>query len=310
MMKRILRLIIISTITAVFLLTACQMINQDNLSGSSWRLTELNGSKPLPETKLTIEFDSGEISGRTGCNQYGGQYNIDGEKINFSAVYNTEMACQNPEGIMEQEQVYLESLREAIRFSQTESNLFIFDSTGKVLIYEPYDPDLAGGLVETAEVHTPTAVAEIEMPTLETPGWEHHVYRDQETGITILIPDTWIVTGIIEGEYAILQSYPEDKYIGGEPRDEGDTKCDLNIRPEGSSLEDLVEQWTSSSMTEILSDEPFLLANGVEGRRFEIQSLGKSIAVVVELEERLVVLSCFGEFDRVDEIASTLTIGE
>ena len=309
---RILRLSLLFTMIVMSSLSACQKADQDNLTDTAWRLTDLNGTEPIPGTRLTIEFEAGQISGKAGCNQYGGSYSIKGEKIEFDSVYNTEMACQTPEGVMEQEQIYLSTLRNAVRVFQRDENLILFDNAGRVLIFEPYLPPAAEGesddIVDTVQVQTPTIAFDNDTPTAEIPAWEHHIYSDPITGITILIPDTWIVTGIIEGEFAILQSYPEDKYIGGEPREEGDTKCDLNIRPEGSSLEDLIEQWTSSSMTEILSDEPFLLAGGVEGRRFEIDSLGKSITFVAELEERLIVLSCFGNFDMVDEIAATLKI--
>ena len=94
-------------------------------------------------------------------------------------------------------------------------------------------------------------------PTVFEPpeGW--HPYQDPTNGISIYIPADWIVTGIIDGEFAILQSYPEDKYIGGEGREEGDTKCDLNIRSVGDQTEDLIAQWQSDAMTTIVSEGEF-----------------------------------------------------
>ena len=50
------------------------------------------------------------------------------------------------------------------------------------------------------------------------------------------MPESWVVTGVVPGQFAILQSYPEDKYVGGEAREPGDTKCDLTIRPPDVSV--------------------------------------------------------------------------
>jgi heat shock protein HslJ len=302
-------------LTTILLLSllSCQRNNQDILTGTTWALIELNGEKPIESTILTIEFEMGQISGNAGCNLYGGNYMIEGEKINFDSIYNTEMACQTHEGVMDQEQQYLEILRMADRFSLDENELIIYDSIGGSLLFEPYDPEsdktVIGDENNTVQVQVPT-ITEDAKPLEDSSTWAYHSYRDQETGITIFIPETWIVTGIIEGDYAILQSYPEDKYIGGEPFESGDTKCDLNIRPAGSRLDELIEQWKSSSMTTILSEVPFALADGGEGIRFEIENMGKSIAVAAELNGRVVVLTCFGEFEIVDEIAATLHIEE
>jgi hypothetical protein len=59
------------------------------------------------------------------------------------------------------------------------------------------------------------------------------------------------ITGVIEGEYAILQSYPEDKYVGGEGREPGDTKCDLNIRSTGTNMAELIQQWQTNDLPPI-----------------------------------------------------------
>jgi hypothetical protein len=139
-----------------------------------------------------------------------------------------------------------------------------------------------------------------------TPPGGFNPYQDPGTGISIYIPEDWIVTGIIAGEYAILQSYPEDNYIGGEGREEGDTKCDLNIRPEGDQVDDLIAQWQSDAMTTIVSEEKFSFQSGSTGQRFVIDSMGRATVFITELNQRVVLLTCFGDFTHVDEIAATL----
>lgn len=83
----------------------------NELAGTAWNLTEINGQAPIADRPVTIQFDDKQASGSSGCNSYGGEYAVDGNKITFANVFMTEMACMDPTGIMEQEQSYLETLR-------------------------------------------------------------------------------------------------------------------------------------------------------------------------------------------------------
>ena len=143
-------------------------------------------------------------------------------------------------------------------------------------------------------------------PTFEPPAG-YKEYRDSVAGISIYIPENWVVTGVIDGQYAIFQSYPEDKYIGGEGRDAGDTKCDLNIRPLGTSVDALIQQWESDSRTTIVSDEEIILKSGLIGRQFILESMGRSFSLVTEINDRAISLTCFGNPEPVDGIAQTLS---
>jgi len=116
----------------------------------------------------------------------------------------------------------------------------------------------------------------------------------------------WVVTGEINGEFAILQSYPEGKYIGGEARHPGDTKCDMRIKPPGIDFDDLVLEVKSNSNSTIISEETVILNSGENAIRFEIDSLGRSLFMVTEIEDKVVTLVCFGNLDRFDQIAFTL----
>ncbi len=113
---------------------------------------------------------------------------------------------------------------------------------------------------------------------------------------------------MLEGQYAILQSYPEDKYVGGEMSEKGDTKCDLNIHPVGTQMDDLINQWISNDMTTILAEEEFAFPDGVIGKYFEIDSMGQSAVFIAEVNNRVVSLTCFGDFSMTAEIAATLMV--
>jgi hypothetical protein len=134
-------------------------------------------------------------------------------------------------------------------------------------------------------------------------GFKHYV--DTETGVAIDMPGHWIVTGIVPGHRAILQSYPENKYIGGEMLEAGDTKCDLFIRSE-PRVDEFIHQVKSSETVNIITEGQVVLNSGRSATRIEIESMGPSILVVAELNGNTVVLTCYGDFSLVDAIAATL----
>lgn len=133
-------------------------------------------------------------------------------------------------------------------------------------------------------------------------------YTDRLSGIIISLPESWAVTGIQEGQFAILQSYPEGKYIGGEPREEGDTKCDLNLNPDLTGPDDLETAWENSNITTLLAESMIPLPGGQSAHRYEIDSMGRANLILADLEGRLVTLTCFGELSEFDSIAGTLRL--
>jgi len=160
---------------------------------------------------------------------------------------------------------------------------------------------VSSGVLETSEVIEATP-----SPTFEPPiGYKE--YRDSVAGVSIYIPENWTVTGVIPGQYAIFQSYPDDKYTGGEARESSDTKCDLNIHPIKTRMTDLIQQWEADSSTIIISDQEIILKSGLIGRQVIRESMGSSVSLVTEINRRAISLTCFGDFTPVDDIAQTLS---
>jgi heat shock protein HslJ len=106
------------------------------LGGETWVLTAYNDTPPIAGTEVTLRFEEGQVSGNAGCNQYGGGYQIDGDAIRFDALFNTEMACLDPEGRMEQERVYLELLGSADRIALDGGVLTFFSGSQPILTFE------------------------------------------------------------------------------------------------------------------------------------------------------------------------------
>ena len=119
------------------MLVACGGTNGDPLSGTTWELYSIGQYSPITESKTTIRFENGQVSGLGGCNQYGGEYKISGQMLSFGELYMTEMACMGPEGIMDQEQRYLQSLGDARSFEIVSGQLQIKQADGEVLIFVP-----------------------------------------------------------------------------------------------------------------------------------------------------------------------------
>lgn len=92
---------------------------------------------PIAGSVTTIKFEGGQVSGLGGCNQYGGEYKISGGRLSFSALYMTEMACESPEGVMDQESAYLQFLGEARSFEIVDGQLQISRSDGEALTFVP-----------------------------------------------------------------------------------------------------------------------------------------------------------------------------
>ena len=97
----------------------------DPLDGTSWTLVAYRKTSPIEGTMITAEFKEGIISGTAGCNHYTATYNPDGDAVTVGAIAVTEMACMEPEGVMEQEMVYLGYLSQARDWSIDGDTLMI-----------------------------------------------------------------------------------------------------------------------------------------------------------------------------------------
>lgn len=59
---------------------------------------------------LDESFSTGTITGNAGCNDYSADVTLDGNAIAFSNIVRGDVQCNNPPGIMEQEQLFLGAL--------------------------------------------------------------------------------------------------------------------------------------------------------------------------------------------------------
>lgn len=83
------------------------------LEGTTWHLTELGGDAALPSggAAPTLRLDPAgrRAGGNTGCNSFGGSYELSGASLRFGALISTKRACVD-EALNAQEAAYLTAL--------------------------------------------------------------------------------------------------------------------------------------------------------------------------------------------------------
>ncbi|MEM7135238.1 MAG: META domain-containing protein [Myxococcota bacterium] len=113
------------------------------LIGCDWVIEDIVGRPILPDTPATFQLDErGRVSGRTGCNHFTGEAEVDGGSLRFGELALTRMLC--PPAIMDQEQRLLQAL-EATR-------TFTIEADGRLHLQGKFEPFLLratprGGLV-------------------------------------------------------------------------------------------------------------------------------------------------------------------
>jgi heat shock protein HslJ len=149
-MNRVTRIVagLVAIAVLAVMIAACGGGAANPLAGTKWQMqdyanpavttgmsTVLSGAIP------TIEFgeddapsDDGVVSGSGGCNTYQGTYTVDGESLTFGPLAATEMACSDPEGVMEQEAVFLAQLQSAAAYRIDGEQLHILNEKGHLVI--------------------------------------------------------------------------------------------------------------------------------------------------------------------------------
>lgn len=116
------------------------------LDKTTWLLDQMTNEdgmldNVLPSSMITVEFQTVDLSGNAGCNNYFSAYTIDGERIFTGLAGSTQMFCIEPEGIMEQENLYLLNLQNASSYQITDNQLSLIDADGMtILIYKLLEP--------------------------------------------------------------------------------------------------------------------------------------------------------------------------
>ena len=112
-----------------------------SLDGTHWKLQTLNGSNPVTDSYISLYFRNQQISGFSGCNQYGGQYTQEAGKLQISGIQSTLIGCSKE--INDQETVYDAALTKVISYSYNNGKLTCADASGKALLVFQKLPEYA-----------------------------------------------------------------------------------------------------------------------------------------------------------------------
>ena len=108
------------------------------LAGTEWQLVSLG--PPGSETNIvagttpTLNFgEDGRVGGSTGCNNYGGTYEVRGDTISIGRLVSTRRACLD-QNANEQERRFLAALEAANRFRLSSNRLAIFSDRARTVL--------------------------------------------------------------------------------------------------------------------------------------------------------------------------------
>ncbi|MCO6449698.1 MAG: META domain-containing protein [Caldilineales bacterium] len=82
----------------------------------------------------STRFSGGDVSGSTGCNDFNGSYEIDGEMLSISELASTRKFCETPPGVMGQESQVLDLLPQVASYQIKQTTLELSDADGTVIL--------------------------------------------------------------------------------------------------------------------------------------------------------------------------------
>src|SRR5215207_5023771 len=94
------------------------------ISTRQWKLVELNGTEVDASSRAYLELESGQtrFTGHTGCNRMFGSIQIQGQRVDFSGIGTTRMACVEA-GARRIEAALLKALENVDRWEQKDNSL-------------------------------------------------------------------------------------------------------------------------------------------------------------------------------------------
>lgn len=133
----------LAMILLLALLLGCSPVGTD-LADTAWELISLNDKDLIEGTVITLSFTGEYLGGEMGCNGYGGspdggRYRTKGDgtfALDLPLAVTLQL-CNEPGGIMEQENAYIETLKNAAHFQVVDNRLEIENELGeRILIFK------------------------------------------------------------------------------------------------------------------------------------------------------------------------------
>jgi len=106
--------------------------------GTTWDLKFIYNGKEwqpvIPGTTVTAQVEGDQMSGSAGCNNYQTTVAIEGETLTIGTVVSTRKACAEPEGVMDQETLYVSTLSSVTGYQAAGYALALLDADGQAIL--------------------------------------------------------------------------------------------------------------------------------------------------------------------------------
>ncbi len=104
-----------------------------------WKITNVSSRGALESvltgTEPTITFtSSGSVVLETGCNRASSDYTLENTQLEVESLQQTEMACTEPVGVMEQEAFLTQALLSADRVEVTPNKITLLNGQGDIVL--------------------------------------------------------------------------------------------------------------------------------------------------------------------------------
>lgn len=105
------------------------------LENTNWNLTYLGNTAVVadpgrPQPNIVLHSQNATVAGSGGCNRFSGTYSLNGDRVSFSRVASTMMACTSG---TDTEQTFFRALSNARRWRISGQNLELLDDRGNSL---------------------------------------------------------------------------------------------------------------------------------------------------------------------------------
>ncbi len=104
------------------------------LQDTRWTLVEIHGVPPLAGSDITLDFENGQTGGYSGCNWYGGPYQVaEKGRLSITELAGTTRGCLD-QGVQQQETAFLQALQQATRYHVRDERLELMDAHGEIIL--------------------------------------------------------------------------------------------------------------------------------------------------------------------------------
>jgi heat shock protein HslJ len=119
----------------ISLFSSClEKFDISKLNNTKWVLTEMKGSTLPADSKATLNFGEGlKVGGKSFCNTYGGNVEVNEDKIYLKNLFGTKMFCENTDAA---ERAYLSAVNNVNKAIIENNELKLFKDNEVLLVFK------------------------------------------------------------------------------------------------------------------------------------------------------------------------------